>query len=177
MSHSAISPSARSCPSGCAISSVTDRLLRFTPTKYALSLVFGIYGGANPRVSSPAPGRSILITSAPRSPSICTQVGPASTRVRSKTRRPFSGPVGSVMQLPPLARGSVPGPYSPPLISRPPATANRVAANRLEETAGDAGVQTFAGPRRKHRGSSLLDRGLSHPGGACHRLWRAPAGG
>ena len=44
MSHSAISRSAISCPSGCAISSVTDRLLRFTPTKYALSLVFGMYG-------------------------------------------------------------------------------------------------------------------------------------
>src|ERR1700678_2534621 len=32
-------------------------------------------GGAKPRVSSPAPGRSILITSAPRSPSIWAQVG------------------------------------------------------------------------------------------------------
>src|ERR1700744_3729517 len=56
-------------------------------------------GGPKPRVSSPAPGRSILITSAPRSASICTQVGPASTRVRSNTRRPFSGPVGSVISI------------------------------------------------------------------------------
>src|ERR1700690_2139056 len=51
-------------------------------------------GGAKPRVSSPAPGRSILITSAPRSPSIWAQVGPARTRVRSNTRRPFNGPEG-----------------------------------------------------------------------------------
>src|ERR1700678_2393749 len=54
-------------------------------------------GGANPRVSSPEPGFSILTTSAPRSASICTQVGPASTRVRSNTLTPLSGPVGSVM--------------------------------------------------------------------------------
>src|SRR5665213_2616085 len=56
-------------------------------------------GGAKPRVSSPAPGRSILITSAPRSPSICAQVGPARTRVRSNTRRPLRGPVGLVILL------------------------------------------------------------------------------
>src|SRR3954453_7107852 len=56
-------------------------------------------GGAKPRVSSPAPGRSILITSAPRSASIWAQVGPASTRVRSKTRNPFKGPVGFDMML------------------------------------------------------------------------------
>src|SRR4030081_1021392 len=54
-------------------------------------------GGAKPRVSSPEPGFSILTTSAPRSASICTQVGPASTRVRSNTLTPLSGPVGSVM--------------------------------------------------------------------------------
>jgi hypothetical protein len=35
--------------------------------------------------------------SAPRSASICTQVGPASTRVRSNTLTPLSGPVGSVV--------------------------------------------------------------------------------
>src|ERR1700719_2053060 len=55
-------------------------------------------GGANPRVSSPEPGFSILITSAPRSASICTQVGPASTRVRSNTLTSLSGPVGSVIR-------------------------------------------------------------------------------
>src|SRR5271166_665363 len=79
------------------MSSVTERLLRFTPTKYALSLVPGMNGGAKPRVSSPEPGFSILITSAPKSASICTQVGPASTRVRSNTLMPLSGPAGSVI--------------------------------------------------------------------------------
>ena len=38
------------------------------------------------RVSSPSTGRSTLITSAPRSASICVHHGPASTRVRSRTR-------------------------------------------------------------------------------------------
>src|SRR5580658_6881450 len=99
MSEVAINFSAISCPSGVEMSSVTDILLRFTPTKYALSFVPGMNGGAKPRVSSPAPGRSILMTSAPRSPSIWAQVGPARTRVRSNTRRPFSGPVVSVIRF------------------------------------------------------------------------------
>src|SRR5215470_2038638 len=49
-------------------------------------------GGPHLRVSSPWPGRSILMTSAPRSPSICVAVGPARMRVRSKTRMPDNGP-------------------------------------------------------------------------------------
>jgi hypothetical protein len=44
-----------------------------------------------PRVSSPASGRSILMTSAPRSPSSCPAHGPARTRLRSSTRRWESG--------------------------------------------------------------------------------------
>src|SRR5262249_11934293 len=43
------------------------------------------------RVSSPSPGRSTLITSAPRSPSIMVQYGPESTLVRSSTRMPSRG--------------------------------------------------------------------------------------
>src|SRR5215468_1069462 len=43
------------------------------------------------RASSPPPGRSILITSAPRSASICADKGPASTRVRSRILMPVSG--------------------------------------------------------------------------------------
>src|SRR3712207_8553210 len=35
------------------------------------------------------------MTSAPKSPSIWVQVGPARTRVRSSTRSPRSGPVGA----------------------------------------------------------------------------------
>src|SRR5882672_8321074 len=49
------------------------------------------YGGPQPRASSPAPGRSILITSAPRSASVWVATGPASTRVRSSTRMPLNG--------------------------------------------------------------------------------------
>ncbi len=44
------------------------------------------YGGPQARVSSPLPGRSILITSAPRSARFCAHHGPASTRDRSSTR-------------------------------------------------------------------------------------------
>src|SRR5262249_10414913 len=50
--------------------------------------------GGQVRVSSPLPGSSILITSAPMSPSIIAQKGPARTRVRSSTRTPASGPLG-----------------------------------------------------------------------------------
>src|ERR1700722_18120679 len=47
--------------------------------------------GANPRESSPRPGSSILMTSAPRSARFIAQNGPASTRLRSSTRMPASG--------------------------------------------------------------------------------------
>src|SRR5262249_52116713 len=43
------------------------------------------------RVSSPLPGRSILITSAPRSPRSWPQKGPARTRDASITRSPARG--------------------------------------------------------------------------------------
>src|SRR6185436_10973718 len=49
-------------------------------------------GGPQPRVSSPAPVRSILITSAPRSARICPAHGPARMRASSRTRIPASGP-------------------------------------------------------------------------------------
>src|SRR4029453_16432128 len=42
-------------------------------------------------MSSPPPGRSILITRAPRSASRRVQYGPARTRVRSRTVSPSSG--------------------------------------------------------------------------------------
>ncbi len=52
-------------------------------------------GGPQCRVSSPAPGRSTLTTSAPRSASIWVHQGPASTRDRSNTlmwgRAPWLG--------------------------------------------------------------------------------------
>src|SRR5215468_3428904 len=49
-------------------------------------------GGPQARVSSPAPSRSTLITSAPRSASSCPAHGPARMRASSTTRRPASGP-------------------------------------------------------------------------------------
>ena len=66
---SARTPSLRasSRSSGSARSSTTERLLRFRLRKYVLSP--SRHGGPQARVSSPPPGRSTLITSAPRSPS------------------------------------------------------------------------------------------------------------
>src|SRR6202158_511600 len=52
-------------------------------------------GGSHSRVSSPVPGISTLITSAPWSPSISVQYGPASARVRSSTRTPSSAPAAA----------------------------------------------------------------------------------
>src|SRR5208337_1840987 len=43
------------------------------------------------RIESPS-GGSILMTSAPRSPSSCVQNGPEMTAVRSRMRKPISGP-------------------------------------------------------------------------------------
>src|ERR671935_513807 len=74
-------------PSGALRFSVTLCLLRFTDMKYVDSPPAN---GGQPRVSSPLPGSSILITSAPMSPSNIAQYGPARTRVRSRTRIPFS---------------------------------------------------------------------------------------
>src|ERR1700679_1756961 len=48
-------------------------------------------GGPQPRVSSPAPGRSTLMTSAPRSASVWPAQGPARMRASSRTFRPSSG--------------------------------------------------------------------------------------
>src|SRR3954465_7783364 len=49
-------------------------------------------GGPRRRGSSPAPGRSTLMTSAPRSASVCPAQGPAKMRASSSTRTPASGP-------------------------------------------------------------------------------------
>src|SRR6267143_1802543 len=61
-----------------------DRLLRLAARKYADSLP--TTGGPQPRDWSPVPGRSTLITSAPKSPSSMAQYGPASASVISTTR-------------------------------------------------------------------------------------------
>src|SRR5882724_2435725 len=53
--------------------------------------------GGQPRVSSPLPGSSTLMTSAPMSPSDIEQNGPARTRVKSMTRMPASGGRGFLL--------------------------------------------------------------------------------
>ena len=87
---SAFAMSARriSCPSAGFMLSVRLFLFRFTERKYVASPPTK---GGQPRVSSPLPGSSILITSAPMSPRDMAQKGPARTRVRSMTRMPDSG--------------------------------------------------------------------------------------
>src|SRR6202167_4349052 len=77
-----------SLPFGFLVSSVIERLLWLSMVKYRLS-TFGT--SCNwPRVMSPTPGRSTLITSAPNHASNCVQVGPDWTWVKSRMRTPFS---------------------------------------------------------------------------------------
>src|ERR1700722_9471388 len=169
------------------MSSVTERLLRFTPTKYALSLVPGMYGGANPRVSSPAPGRSILITSAPRSASICAHVGPARTRVRSKTRRPRSGPVGSgpVLRAPMgslIGFSSLPGRGAGSISAGSligPSPGEAIPTTNLTTPGGDAGNAGYrhnAAARGQHREPRVVDRRRPDAGHPSDLLRRAAAG-
>src|SRR4029450_2111384 len=97
----AMSPWRMAWPSGAFRFSVRLFLLRFTDMKYVASPPAN---GAQPRVSSPLPGSSILITSAPMSPSAIAQNGPASTRVRSMTRMAASGGRAAGRRVGPLVR-------------------------------------------------------------------------
>src|SRR6266849_6195809 len=77
-----------SLPFGFLVSSVIERLLWLSMVKYRLSTL-----GTScnwPRVMSPTPGRSTLITSAPNQASNCVQVGPDWTWVKSRMRTPSS---------------------------------------------------------------------------------------
>src|SRR5688572_15867673 len=78
------------CPSAVWRSMATERLLRLKPS--SVGPASPANGGPQKRVSSPAPGISILMTSAPRSPRIIVQSGPASARVASSTRMPARAP-------------------------------------------------------------------------------------
>src|ERR1700760_4922952 len=82
--------SARSA--GAFRSNATERLLRFQIMNGALS---PLTKGGMPRALSPAPGCSILTTSAPWSASIIAQYGPDRCEVRSSTRSPSSAPAMS----------------------------------------------------------------------------------
>src|SRR6267378_6843875 len=77
-----------SLPFGFLVSSVIERLLWFSMVKYRLSTL-GM-SCSWPRVMSPTPGRSTLITSAPNQASNCVQVGPDWTWVKSRMRTPLS---------------------------------------------------------------------------------------
>src|SRR5262249_44435530 len=70
-------------------SSTSERLLRLSPMNSAAML--GERAGPGWRGASPS-GASILMTSAPMSPSICVASGPATTAVGAGTRRPGGGP-------------------------------------------------------------------------------------
>jgi len=77
-----------SLPLGFLVSSVIERLLWLSMVKYRLSTL-GMSCNC-PRVMSPTPGRSTLITSAPNQASNCVQVGPDWTWVKSRMRTPLS---------------------------------------------------------------------------------------
>src|SRR5665213_1207797 len=86
-----------SLPLAFLVSSVIERLLWLSMVKYRLS-AFGT--SCNwPRVMSPTPGRSTLITSAPNQASNCVQVGPDWTWVKSRMRTPFSAFVIVLLRL------------------------------------------------------------------------------
>src|SRR5688572_29355475 len=73
-----------------------ERLPRFSSAKLTLSAPsFGTYE----RISSPRPGRSILITSAPASASSRLANGPGSSVEKSSTRMPASGCRRSVTRI------------------------------------------------------------------------------
>src|SRR5713101_6855134 len=79
-------------PWGLERSTDTDSLPALTRAKYVLwSSRPGSSWYTLWRVSSPSPGRSILMTRAPMSASSRVQYGPARTRVRSSTRNPARG--------------------------------------------------------------------------------------
>src|SRR3954449_8314430 len=94
-----ISAVSTSLPFGFLVSSVIERLLWFSMVKYRLS-TFGMSCNC-PRVMSPTPGRSTLITSAPNQASNCVQVGPDWTWVKSRMRTPFSALVIGLAPLNP----------------------------------------------------------------------------
>ncbi len=82
----------RAASSARVRSRAIERLLRLAQVKCAASrspLAPWNQRGPKLRVSSPVPGRSTLMTSAPRSARSCVAQGPASTRLVSTTRMPL----------------------------------------------------------------------------------------
>src|SRR3984885_3905456 len=81
-------PSRTSLPTLWRPSISMERLLWFSMVKYRLSTP--LMSCNWPRVMSPTPGRSTLITSAPNQASNCVQVGPDWTWVKSRILTPSS---------------------------------------------------------------------------------------
>src|SRR5580698_2885151 len=91
-----------SLPFGFLVSSVIERLLWLSMVKYRLSTL-----GTScswPRVISPTPGRSTLITSAPNHASNWVQVGPDWTWVKSRIRTPLSAFVMVLLRVVSVSR-------------------------------------------------------------------------
>src|SRR6267142_3361036 len=94
-----------SCPFGSCRSSVSSFLFRLSP---ANQYVQPSSVGPRRRRSSPLPGISVLMTSAPNSAISAPQNGPATTWASSSTRIPSSGRRGSVMERQSTWSGRVP---------------------------------------------------------------------
>ena len=91
-----ISRRSTAAPSGCFRSSAMLRLLRFAAMNWPLMPRLRNW----PEVRQVSPVRvSTLMISAPQSPRVCVPNGPNSTVVRSRMRKPFSGPVGVVIAV------------------------------------------------------------------------------
>ena len=100
-SDSLISFSSTALPSAFLVSSVSERLLLLSMVKYSASA-----SGMSRswlRVTSPEPGRSTLMTSAPNQASIWVQAGPACTCVKSMILMPWRGSVPDMLFTPCVA--------------------------------------------------------------------------
>src|SRR5262249_8280844 len=116
-------------------------------------------GGPQPRVSSPLPGRSSFRTSAPRSPSICPQKGPASTREASSTRTLASGPAASLGIIGLGLSGDIIGlaycrDHRVRQVARPPPTSDRPTLARVN-------FFPYLGQVRTPSGNIIVETSLS----------------
>src|SRR3989442_3070324 len=136
--------SSSSLPCGFLASIVIERLLWFSIVKYSES-TSGMSRSC-PRVGSPSPGRSTLITSAPSQASSCVQVGPDCTCVKSRIRTPSNAL--------PITRASAhsPGAASPP---------SNLLVHGLCFGAG--GVLARVDPDVDHGAAAALGQGLARP--------------
>src|SRR4029079_10301560 len=97
-SHCLTRASRIALPFGFLASTVIERLLALSIVKYRLSTP-GM-SRSWPRVTSPSPARSTLMTSAPSHASRCVHGGPACTRVKSRMRTPSSAlPISATSQV------------------------------------------------------------------------------